>query len=276
MGLGTRKIKIEMKGTGGGRWMTRESAKKISSKARRAADTRNVREWVRSPRLRADDAVLISNPRDVPDRYVVAISDAAELAVRAGAVRPLEYIGIGMTGVVFCDAKHAFKVARTERAKEMLEEESEWLATASDILEVRPRVAAFVAWDRELGVITRECVQGRPGTWSAGSRVSEIFDQVAPFMLAAGWTMPELKEDSVIFDEAGRGKIVDASMPSRVSDRLLAYVESVLDGQRSPRDYETVSDFAFYIRREFGQKPPMDEARAKRLLERLYALGARE
>lgn len=35
MGLGTRKIKVEMTGTGGGRYMRRAEAKAISKKARR-------------------------------------------------------------------------------------------------------------------------------------------------------------------------------------------------------------------------------------------------
>jgi len=42
MALG--KIKTEMKGTGGGRWMPRADAKRLSKKARRAGDKRAVRE----------------------------------------------------------------------------------------------------------------------------------------------------------------------------------------------------------------------------------------
>lgn len=221
------------------------------------------------------DARII-NPRDVPERYADEIERAAERAVRSGASPELEYIGIGMTGVVFCDDGYAYKVARTTYSKETLGEEAEWLATASQIPEVNDYVAGFIDWDRHEGVITRECVRGHGGTWGASSKAAKIFDTVAPYMLAAGWTMPEFKEDSVVFDDAGRGKIVDASMASRVSNRLLAYVESVLEGRRNPRSIETLHDFAFYVRREFGQKPPMDEERARRLLSRLYALGARE
>ena len=85
----------------------------------------------------------------------------------------------------------------------------------------------------------------------------------------------ELKEDSVIFDDSGNPKIVDAGMVSRVSNRLLKYVDAILDGRINPDEYEDHSTLAFYVRREFGQKPPMDEEHARRLLERLYALGAR-
>jgi hypothetical protein len=221
-------------------------------------------------------ADIIENARDIPTVYESEIRDAAVRAVRAGATPPLDYIGIGMTGVVFCDSSYAYKVARGPHVVGTLAEEAEWLATASEIPEVREHIAQFISWDPRLGVIVRECVSGRPGGWGSSRKVSDLFDAIAPHMLAAGWTMPELKEDSVVFDENGHGKIVDASMPSRVSNRLLAYIESVLEGRRSPRDYETVSDFAFYIRREFGMKPPMDERRARRLLERLYQLGARQ
>jgi hypothetical protein len=218
----------------------------------------------------------IINQRDVPDRFESEIERAADRAWHAGSARELEFVGIGMTGVVFCDDGYAYKVARSAHAREMLAEEAEWLATAAQIPEISDYVARFVDWDRREGVIVRECVRGSGGTWGASSKVSRIFDHVAPFMLAHGWTMPEFKEDSVVFDEAGHGKIVDASMAQRVSNRLLAYVESVLEGRRSPRSIETINDFAFYVRREFGQKPPMDEERARRLLGRLYELGARE
>ena len=40
MGLGTRKIKQEMTGTGGGRYMRRAEAKAIANKARRRTDAR--------------------------------------------------------------------------------------------------------------------------------------------------------------------------------------------------------------------------------------------
>lgn len=40
MGLGLRKIKTEMTGTGGGRWMKRADAKVRAKKARRRIDKR--------------------------------------------------------------------------------------------------------------------------------------------------------------------------------------------------------------------------------------------
>ena len=57
MGLGTRKIKPEMTGTGGGRWMPREEAKHVANKARRQKDKDYGRKGPREPREdRGEDA----------------------------------------------------------------------------------------------------------------------------------------------------------------------------------------------------------------------------
>jgi hypothetical protein len=223
---------------------------------------------------RAIDA--ISNLDDIQPSLLEgdSMSDAAYRALEAGAEPPLEYIGAGATGIVFCDPHLAFKVARHRRGR-TLEDEAEWLETAIGIPEVRPHVARVERWDPKHRVIVRECVRGSRGTWGGSRKIHELWDYIAPYMLAEGWTMPELKEDSVIFDDSGRPKIVDAGMASRVSNRLLGYVDAVLDGRIDPDKYEDPSTLAFYVRREFGQKPPMDEERARRILERLYALGAR-
>lgn len=230
----------------------------------------------RSDFIRAGHRAIeaISNIDDVPPGYLHgdALQDAAYRALEAGAQPPLEYIGAGATGIVFCDPRFAFKVARHRRGH-TLTDEAEWLETAARIPEVSPYVATIEKWDPDHRVIVRECVRGDRGTWGGSRKIHELWDRIAPYMLAEGWTMPELKEDSVIFDDAGNPKIVDAGMVSRVSDRLLGYVEAILDGRIDPDEYENHSTLAFYVRREFGQKPPMDEARAQQLLERLYALG---
>jgi len=241
---------------------------------------------------------LISNYWDLRRsqwwKYHEEIANAAERAARAGGEAPFEFVGIGMMGVVFCDPHHAYKVARGRegagalaQGARMLADEAEWLSTASQIKEVRPHIATFVDWNRKLGVLTRECVQGRPGTWGAQDKVYALFNKIEPYMLAAGWGMPELKEDSVVFDEAGRGKIVDAGFANRISNRLTAYVESVIEGRRrrEPEDYETrLQDLVWELRREISEnpraiargkrEPPLDERRAQNILERLYAMGA--
>lgn len=217
----------------------------------------------------------ISNLDEVPPGYLQgdALRDATYRALEAGAEPPLEYIGAGATGIVFCDPSFAFKVARHRRGH-TLEDEAEWLETAASIPEVAPYVAHLERWDPEQRVIVRECVRGDRGTWGGSSKIHALWDQIAPYMLAEGWTMPELKEDSVIFVDRVP-KIVDAGMVSRISNRLLGYVEDVLDGRITPDEYEDWSTLAFYVRREFGQKEGLDEKRANLILERLYELGAR-
>jgi hypothetical protein len=231
----------------------------------------------RSPFILAGHRALdaVSNLDDIQPGLLHgdAVSDAAYRALEAGAEPPLEYIGAGATGIVFCDPNFAFKVSRRKKGH-TLDDEAEWLETAGSIPEVRQYVASLEHWDPEHKVIVRECVRGDRGTWGGSRKIHELWDFIAPYMLAEGWTMPELKEDSVVFVD-GTPKIVDAGMVSRVSNRLLGYVEAILDGRIEPDNYEDHSTLAFYVRREFGQKPPMDENRAQRILERLYALGAR-
>jgi hypothetical protein len=231
-------------------------------------------EFIRAGRQALD---AVANLGDIAPGLLhgTSMSDAAYHALEAGAEPPLEYIGAGGEGVVFCDAHFAYKVARG-RKRERLYDEAEWLSVASQIPEVRPYVAAFERWDPEHGVIVRECIRGRSRAWNSGSKIRELWDHVAPYMLAEGWTMPEFKEDSVVFDEDGRPKLVDAGFVSRVSNRLLAYVEDILDGKVTRDEVDDDSTLAFYVRREFGQKEALDEERAHRLLARLYALGARE
>lgn len=232
----------------------------------------------RSEFIRAGHKALdaVSNLDDIPRGLLhgTSMSDAAYRALEAGAEPPLEYIGAGATGIVFCDPYFAFKVARHAQGR-TIADEAEWLETAAAIPEVAPYVARLEHYDPENRVIVRECVRGDRGTWGGSGKIRALWDHIAPYMLAEGWTMPELKEDSVVFVD-GAPKIVDAGMASRVSNRLLEYVEDILDGRIDPDDFEDVSTLAFYVRREFGQKEPLDETRARRLLARLYALGARE
>jgi len=44
MGLGTKKIKADMRGTGGGRWMPRADAKRAARKERRARSKKEAGE----------------------------------------------------------------------------------------------------------------------------------------------------------------------------------------------------------------------------------------
>jgi hypothetical protein len=97
-------------------------------------------------------------------------------------------------------------------------------------------------------------------------------------MLAVGWTMPEMKSDSVVYDSSGHGKIVDASHGAhRVSDRLLDWVEETISGQRKYEFGEDESVLVRYIQSEFGDggRPGISQARAKKLIAKLREMGAK-
>lgn len=219
--------------------------------------------------------------------YRSDLVNAAERAISAGATPPLEFMGMGAQGVVLCDRRYAYKVSRGKYVRS-LADEAEWLSTASQIRKVRPHIATFVDWNPRLGVLTRQCVRGQPGHFGQAQKVLAVFRTVEPYMLAAGWGMPEHKTDSIVFTKAGKGKIVDAGFVARISNRLLMYVESILEGRRArdPDDYaHDLSTLAFEIRREMianpdavrkGKREPLlDQRRAKNILDRLYQLGAR-
>lgn len=222
----------------------------------------------------------LSNPDDLPGagrKDEGWITRPLTMALEVGATPPLEYVGEGATSVVLCDARYAYKVAKHARLAAMtLADEAEWLQTASQIPAVRKYVAKFQAWDPARGVIVRECVRGRVGNdWRDGEKLTLAWDAMAPHMLATGWGMPEFKGSSFVMENDSKPKLVDAGFVNRLSNRLIAYVEDVLDGRRERDKYEDDSTFAFYIRRELGAKEKLDEARASKLLDRLYTLGAR-
>lgn len=218
----------------------------------------------------------LSNPDDVATHAPLrsGLDVALTMALEAGAAPPLTYVGAGATAYVFCDRRAAYKVARSEKAVQVLADEAEWLATASKLPEVKSHVAKFRRWDPLHGVLVRECIRGSAGTWGRDAKIRAVWDAIQPVMLAAGWLMPEYKEDSFVFDRQGRAKLVDAGFASRIGNRLLRYVQDVLDGRRElPDGFDPLSDLAFYVRRELGE-PGLDERLAADLLERLYARGA--
>jgi hypothetical protein len=86
--------------------------------------------------------------------------DTEPLALEAGAVPPLEYLGIGMTGVVFRDREGlAYKVPRPG-AEDSIADEADWLRTASQVPYVRDHVVRFVRLAPN-GVLVREAVEGK-------------------------------------------------------------------------------------------------------------------
>lgn len=208
--------------------------------------------------------------------------DVVDRALSAGAVAPLEYVGTGMTAVVLCDQRgHAFKVARATKPidRHMLAEEADWLQTAAQTPGVREHVAGFIRFHPDLIVIERACPMPIESDWRQRdeAKLWDLhFKVMGPHMLARGWTMPEFKPDSYVITERGP-ILVDASMPQRIGKRLLKYTLELLRGQHvdETHEYSRPSDYAFFIRREVGEKTISEHAAAPvlRALDELEANG---
>ena len=196
----------------------------------------------------------------------------------AGAEGPLDYVGAGMFGVVFCDQEgHAWKAARVGMEPssghhlfmyEMFDAEYEWLKTAEQS-EVADYIARVHRFHGDEIVLERECVFGHPGGWGDETHLFELHKKIEREMIPLGWTAPEFKGDSYIIQDDGSPKLVDISLVQRVGINLVRWVEDVLDGRRATSD--RWSDLAFYMLRETREGTiPSDVSRnvLGRLIER--------
>lgn len=174
----------------------------------------------------------------------------------AGATPPLEYMGTGMTSVVLCDKhKHAYKTARRLAPIDavFLNDEAEWLQTASRTIGVRERVAKFIRFYPHLLVIERECPIQADDWWRHRGEEWNLHRLIEQKMIPHGWTAPEFKEDSYVITSTGP-ILVDATMAHRVGKRLLRFTIELIRGGRLVErgSLSRPSDYAFYIRREIG------------------------
>jgi|FLYK01.1.fsa_nt_gi hypothetical protein len=206
-------------------------------------------------RRKSDWTGELLNPEDIPSWLLPRMPDVLARVRSAGAQGPLEYVGVGMFGVVLCDRENvAWKVFHREKPASsffllhLLEEEYDFLKDAAQT-EAAPYVARVYAMYPEELVLTRECVRGRPGGWADAAKLWEVHRKIEEIMMpSVGWTAPEFKEDSYIFRPNGTPVLVDASMPHRVGLNLARYVEDVIEGRKVP--YESWRTLAFYILRE--------------------------
>lgn len=224
---------------------------------------------------RKDPEELV-NPGEVHDYVAAELEDSLRRARAAGAEGPLEYVGAGAFGIVFCDRKgSAWKVFRFLGMadagvwiRERVLDEWEWLNAAMEA-----GIDRFVANPRsvhlEEAVLERECVYGRPGHWGDESWLDDVHGLIEEAMVPAGWTAPEFKGDSYIIQPNDEPKLVDISMAQRIGERLADWVEDVIEGRRTTRD--RWHDLAFYLLREMRLKT-VGAGRAKDLLDRLVEL----
>lgn len=199
------------------------------------------------------------------------LEDAEQRARGAGATGKLEYIGAGMTGIVFCDARErAYKVARHDgKVAPMLADEAEMMRLAAKMPGVGKHIARGVHFDRKHSVLVRECVRGKVGGWKDGAKLRDLHERMGKELEPYGWTAPEYKEDSYVIAR-GRGPVlVDASMAHKVGRVLVKDVLDVLNNRRpiSPDRTERFTDLAFALRMERGRTIPAPIA--DRLLRRL-------
>lgn len=194
-------------------------------------------------------------------------------AIRAGAEPPLDYVGAGMYGIVFCDdLGHAWKVMRLESGAErerafQLEnaaEEYEWLRDAA-YTSIAGNVAQVYAIHPEEIVLERECVDGRPGVWADDQRLNSLHGKIEKVMLPLGWTAPEFKEDSYIIRPDKTPVLVDISMAQRVGMNLAGWIHDVLEGKRRTR--WSWNDLAFYLLRERREKTIPEEIHQELIAE---------
>ncbi len=208
----------------------------------------------RPARALPSDAPLLREPEYLPGRFRDEIEAAVPRAIAAGAKPPLSFVGIGMTGIVFADRTRnlAYKVARTDYSRGMLEEEVEWFHAAARNESTRSMVPGGVRYHKPTGVLIRQYVHGKPGgEWGDDRYVYDMHDRLDREMVPAGWTAPEKKDDSwVVSRRRGvkRAVLVDGSMPIRVGQTLLRHVLAVASGQKRAR--EPLADLAFALYRE--------------------------
>lgn len=216
----------------------------------------------------------IPNVDDISERTwsIIApeIDDVMTRVRKAGAKGPLEYIGAGMTGIVFCTGDTAYKVARPG-AERMVEEEAEWLATANQVPELRRVVARRPRWNKRAKTLTRECVRPKSRDnvrrWGNRRQLWDVHQGIKTAMKPYGWGAPEFKEDSYVVTRDRGPVLVDGSMPIRYGRNLVAYTLDVINGRRPREKHDTDEYLSLAIRAERGESIP--KATADRVLAKL-------
>jgi hypothetical protein len=219
---------------------------------------------------------FLSNEDRVPDWALLDVARTILRAQRAGADLPLEFMGVGMTAVVYCDASGcAFKVSRrlAPDAVEFFAREAAFLEVAAHVPFVKDHVARLLAWRPDLGVIVRECVRGAHGFgYGRGKRsLHDLHETIDRLMRPYGFSAPEFKEDSYVIAR-GRGPVlVDAGFAHSVGRRTARHALDVAAGRvRSEEfmDSPEAQSFDVVMDAEAGRIPvPI----AIRILRRLVA-----
>lgn len=212
---------------------------------------------------------------DVPAQYRGEVAAAAARAGAAGADGQLEFIGMGMEGIVFCDAAdRAYKVGRQGGAAQpQLANEAAFFKKAGQIPAIKQHVAKFYRYDQANDVIVRECVRPK-GTRRGGRDMPsdtdawDMGDRIDKVMRPYGFTAPERKRDSFVH-VSGRGLVlVDGGFALKRGHELVKEALDVVNGRQAvPRT--KAQDLVWALEAERGTSVPAKVANP--LIARLRA-----
>lgn len=211
------------------------------------------------------------DPETVPerDRTVLGdeLHDAAVRAVKAGA-GPLEYMGAGAEGVVFCDGDTAYKAGRPGRGTLALE--AAFFERANQIPGAREHVAKFKRYDEVNDVLVRECVRGKRLKWDQEDKVYNLSDALARVMAPYGFSAPERKPDSWIMVRGRGPTLVDGGFAHDRGQQLVKRVLDVLNKRRPATGWQNrLSTLVADVEHERERTIPAKVA--DRLIARLQA-----
>jgi len=197
------------------------------------------------------------------------IDEIINHVIEAGGAPPFTYAGYGMFGVVICDCRGlAYKHCRNDSNANIrvIEDEYEFLSACRVVLELRKHTAR--PRTRTETMLIRECVNGRPGSWSDDERLTLLHNKYYEMRNVTGWTAPEFKEDSyIIEDGSNRAVLVDASMAMRIGPTLIQYITDILSGRRPIRG-QRWRDLAFDVWHELQHG--LDREIGNIILKELY------
>lgn len=173
------------------------------------------------------------DPNTVPERDRAVLGDeleaAAVRAVKAGA-GPMEYMGAGAEGIVFCDGDTAYKAGRPGRGTLALE--AAFFEQANKIPGAREHVAKFKRYDEANDVLVRECVRGKRLKWDQEDKVYNLSDALARVMAPYGFSAPERKPDSWVMVRGRGPTLIDGGFAHDRGQQLVKRVLDVLNKRR--------------------------------------------
>jgi lysophospholipase L1-like esterase len=166
------------------------------------------------------------------DRKILGdeIDGAVVRAVKAGAGGPLEYMGAGAEGIVFCDGNTAYKAGRQGRGS--LAMEAAFFEQANKVPGAREHVARFKRYDEANDVLVRECARGAPLKWTQAHKAYDLNDALAKVMAPYGFTAPERKPGNWVMVRGRGPTLIDGGFAYDRGQKLVKRVLDVINGRR--------------------------------------------